>query len=68
MSGMAYVALRRCGCMCFAAAEERAKQSRVAHEIASCLRAGLRIERVTNEQVRENPWGCPKCQEAADDL
>lgn len=66
MTGKAYVAIRPCGCMCFAAAEERAKESRVAHEIAACLREGLRIERVTNEQVRENPWGCPICRTSED--
>lgn len=67
MSGMAYVALRPCGCMCFAAAEERAKESHVAREIAACLRDGLRIERVTDDQVRENPWGCSACKESVDD-
>ncbi|GAG20349.1 unnamed protein product, partial [marine sediment metagenome] len=41
MSGMAYVAIRACGCMCYAVAEERAKEAALARELASCLRDGL---------------------------
>ena len=65
MSGMAYVAVKPCGCMCFAASEERAKEPRVAREIAACLRDGLCLERVTDQQVRDNPWGCPACKKEA---
>ena len=67
MRGMAYVALRPCGCMCFAVAEERAKEAHVAREIAACLRDGLRVERVTDQQVRDNPWGCSACKKEETD-
>lgn len=59
--GMAYVGIAPCGCVHFAVVEERAAE--FASDIASCIRDGLRIERVTNQWVREQSrWSCDACK------
>lgn len=56
---MAYIARKACGCIVMASVDLPEWKKEIAKEVASCLRDGLTIERVTCEYVRQNMKDCP---------
>jgi len=58
---MAYIGRDAHGCIRFAAVDAPETRTMVAREIASCIRSGLLIERVTCEYVRQTPLRSPTC-------
>ena len=65
MSEMAYIAKCVCGGMIMAVVDLPDHKKDTAKEVASCLRAGYEIERLTVEEVRAHPF-CEnrgKCKE-----
>lgn len=60
---MAYVALAPCGCVKLATVDAPERKETNAREIAACVKAGYRIERVTCDWVRENYRAiCDQCR------
>jgi hypothetical protein len=62
----AYIALRPCGCIVGAVVDNPEHSKDVAKDVAEFIRAGCRIERRTNEEVRTQPWKCPAHQREAE--
>lgn len=61
MSGFAYAAIKPCGCMVAATVDRPEWAKSTAKDVASYLRDGLRVERLTIEEVRAKlgPCHCP---------
>jgi hypothetical protein len=57
---MTYIARKDCGCIVFAGVDTPEMRKENAKEVASCIRDGYTIERVTCQFVRETDWFCPK--------
>lgn len=56
---MAYIAKRRkCGCVVMCAVDDGNHLDDLANEVASCIRDGLIVERVTIEDARLSKFGC----------
>lgn len=57
---MAYIGRRpTCGHIVFAVVDIPEKPDRVGRDVASAIRQGLKVERVTCQAVREAPDWCP---------
>lgn len=56
MNEMAYIAKCKCGGMVMAVVDLPEHKKDTAKEVASCLRAGFEIERMTVEEVRAHPF------------
>jgi len=63
MNEMAYVAKCVCGGLIMACVDLPERKNDTAKEVASCLRAGYEISRMTVEEVRAHKWcdNCGKC-------
>jgi len=63
-----YIARCKCGCTGFVVAivDNPNHKKEVAKEIASCIKEGFSIERVTVGYVRKTPLGCQKKKEKND--
>jgi len=62
---LAYIARRPgCGCLCFASTPEAIKDAETARSVATMLREGYSIERMTYEAVRKESWECAACRPA----
>lgn len=59
----AYVAYCQCGGMVMATVDSEDRKREVAKVIASCVRGGFPVQRITNDEVRQASW-C-KCKKAA---
>ena len=57
MENMAYIAKKPCGCIAMAVVDNPEHRRDTAKEVASCIKEGYIIERVTTDYVREN-WRC----------
>ncbi len=60
----AYIGIKKCGCVVAAMADLPDHANDVAREVASFIKSGLTIERVSCEEVRVRLTGC-KCEEEA---
>ena len=58
---MTYVGKAPCGCIRFAVVDNPEHLKENAKEIARAMRAGLTINRMVTDDVREAKWGCPEC-------
>jgi len=60
-SGFSYIGRKPCGCMVTAIIDNPDTSRAVATEVASWLRQGLTVERVTHQVVRDEfmGWMCP---------
>ncbi len=55
---MTYIAKKSCGCVVAAAVDDPKHHDDVAKLVASCIRDGYVIERVTTEECRLAKWAC----------
>lgn len=64
-----YIARCKCGCtgIVVAIVDNPEHKKEIAKEVASCIKDGLSIERVTVGYVRSNPFGCLKEKERRDE-
>ena len=55
----AFVGIKDCGCVVAACVDNPERKREVAKFVGDLIRSGLRVERVTDEWVRENMKSCP---------
>lgn len=58
----AYVALRPCGCVVMACANNPEHKKDVARAVAKCIRDGFRIEQRSVEATRVSKFSCDVCK------
>jgi hypothetical protein len=64
----AYVGRRECGCMCAAILDFPGNEAETGKEVAEFIRDGMKIDRVTVEDVRANyAKDCAKCRKPVTD-
>ena len=68
MSSMAYVGLKPCGCIGAAFVDRPEYAKDIAREVASWIRNGLTVERMTTEEVRAADWKCTHTTTCSDQL
>lgn len=56
---MYYIGRKECGCVVSSIMDDHSNLKMTANEVARMIRAGLTIERVTAEVVREQFGDCP---------
>lgn len=62
-SAGAFVALKTCGCLVYAACDDRpGDRASIGNEMARCITFGARPAYWTIEQVRQSFWSCDVCQ------
>ena len=55
----AYIGRAQCGCIVVAMVDDSSYKKDMAREISKWIKEGLKIERVTDDYVRENFKHCP---------
>lgn len=58
VNGFAYVGRKPCGCIGAAFVDKPEHAKDIAREVASWIRDGLTVERMTTEEVRAADWKC----------
>lgn len=58
MKSYSYISRKPCGCLAWAAVDTPANAKSIARAMASAVRFGIAVERVTTEDVRTMPWRC----------